>query len=133
MTQTARRALLNYGFPGNIRELQNLMERGVIASEEDEPIDLPHLFRNEFIPEEIIYSVNHQGTLSHADSKKEATESLLEHITQFFGGKDHLDIEELEQNLLQEAVDNAQGNLSEAARRVGLSRPQLAYRLKKNK
>ncbi|WP_417559499.1 sigma 54-interacting transcriptional regulator [Marinomonas sp.] len=133
MTQTARRALLNYGFPGNIRELQNLMERGVIASEEGEPIDLPHLFRNEFIPEEIIYSVNHQGTLSHADSKKEATKSLLEHITQFVGGKDHLDIEELEQSLLREAVDNAQGNLSEAARRVGLSRPQLAYRLKKNK
>ncbi|RBP81216.1 sigma-54-dependent Fis family transcriptional regulator [Marinomonas rhizomae] len=133
MTQTARRALLNYGFPGNIRELQNLMERGVIASEEGEPIDLPHLFRNEFIPEEIIYSVNRQGTLSHADIKKEATESLLEHISQFFGGKDHLNIEEFEQSLFQEAVDNAQGNLSEAARQVGLSRAQLAYRLKKNK
>ncbi|UTW00004.1 sigma 54-interacting transcriptional regulator [Marinomonas rhizomae] len=133
MAQSARQALLNYRFPGNIRELQNLMERGVIASEEGEPIDLPHLFRNEFIPEEIIYSVNHQGTLSHADSKKASTESLLEQITQFVGGKDHLDIEKLEQNLLQEAVDNAQGNLSEAARRVGLSRPQLAYRLKKNK
>jgi transcriptional regulator with GAF, ATPase, and Fis domain len=132
MTQTARRALLNYGFPGNIRELQNLMERGVIASEEGEPIDLPHLFRNEFIPEDIIYSVNHQGTLSHADSKKEPTESLLQHITQFIGGQDHLDIEKLEQSLLQEAVDNAQGNLSEAARRLGLTRPQLAYRLKKN-
>ncbi|PYF82336.1 regulatory Fis family protein [Marinomonas alcarazii] len=133
MTQSARQALLNYGFPGNIRELQNLMERGVIASEEGEPIDLPHLFRNEFIPEDIIYSVNHQGTLSHVDDKKASTNSLLEYITQFVGGEDHLDIEKLEQSLLQEAVDNAQGNLSEAARRVGLSRPQLAYRLKKNK
>lgn len=133
MTQTARRALFNYRFPGNIRELQNLMERGVIASEEGEPIDLPHLFRNEFIPEDIIYSVNHQGTLSHADSNKESSGSLLEHITQFIGGQDHLDIEVLEQNLLEEALNNAQGNLSEAARRVGLSRPQLAYRLKKSK
>ena len=133
MTQTARRALLNYRFPGNIRELQNLMERGVIASEEGEPIDLHHLFRNESIPEDIIYSVSHQGTLSHANNSKIASESLLEHISQFVGGDDKLDIEKLEQNLLEEAVNQAHGNLSEAARRVGLSRPQLAYRLKKNK
>ena len=133
MTQTARRALFNYAFPGNIRELQNLMERGVISSEEGEPIDLHHLFRNEFIPDEIIYSVNDQGNLSHSKTKTEPTSSLLEHISQFVGTKDSIDIEMLERNLLQEAVDNAQGNLSEAARRVGLSRPQLAYRLKKSK
>lgn len=133
MTQTARRALFNYAFPGNIRELQNLMERGVISSEEGEPIDLHHLFRNEPIPDEIIYSVNNKGNLSHSQSKIEPTNSLLEHISQFVGGNDSIDIEMLEHNLLQEAVDNAQGNLSEAARRVGLSRPQLAYRLKKSK
>ncbi|WP_418138537.1 helix-turn-helix domain-containing protein [Marinomonas sp. RS-M-Aa-14] len=85
------------------------------------------------IPDEIIYSVNNQGNLSHSKTQTEPTSSLLEHISQFVGGKDSIDIEMLEHNLLKEAVDNAQGNLSEAARRVGLSRPQLAYRLKKNK
>ncbi len=133
MTQTARRALFNYAFPGNIRELQNLMERGVISSEEGEPIDLHHLFRNEFIPDEIIYSVNHQGSLSHTNRKVESTGSLLEQITQFTGEEHSLDITTLEHNLLKEAVEQAKGNLSEAARRLGLTRPQLAYRLKKNK
>lgn len=131
MTHTARRALFNYDFPGNIRELQNIMERGVISAEEGEPIDLPHLFRNESIPEDIIYSVNHQGNLSNTPNDK-TSGSLLEHIAQFTGKSgSNLDLEVLEQSLLQEAVDQAQGNLSEAARRLNLTRPQLAYRLKK--
>ncbi|SBT16403.1 Transcriptional regulatory protein ZraR [Marinomonas gallaica] len=133
MTHTAKRALFNYVFPGNIRELQNLMERGVISSEEGEPVDLPHLFRNESIPEEIIYSVNNQGNLSHSSPKEELNNSLLKHISKLIGEDHFLDLEKLEHNLLKEAVDQAQGNLSEAARRLGLTRPQLAYRLKKTR
>ncbi|HNT39953.1 MAG TPA: helix-turn-helix domain-containing protein, partial [Rubrivivax sp.] len=33
--------------------------------------------------------------------------------------------------LLETAVDKARGNLSSAARLLGLTRPQLAYRLKR--
>src|SRR5690606_38090012 len=36
-------ALLTYRFPGNIRELQNLIERGVIAAGDGEVMDLVHL------------------------------------------------------------------------------------------
>jgi transcriptional regulator with PAS, ATPase and Fis domain len=36
-------ALLTYRFPGNIRELQNLIERGVIAAGDGEVIDMVHL------------------------------------------------------------------------------------------
>ncbi|RBO85948.1 sigma-54-dependent Fis family transcriptional regulator [Marinomonas aquiplantarum] len=129
-TQNARRGLFNYDFPGNIRELQNLIERGVIASEEHELIELHHLFRNEAIPEEVIYSINQQGALSQAQAMQDSHDVLTQ-VSQFVAGETSLDLEALELNLLQQAVDSAQGNLSEAARRVGLSRPQLAYRLKK--
>jgi transcriptional regulator with GAF, ATPase, and Fis domain len=40
-------------------------------------------------------------------------------------------LDELEQALIQHAVRDAGGNLSGAARRLGITRPQLNYRLKK--
>ncbi|MES9975208.1 MAG: helix-turn-helix domain-containing protein, partial [Candidatus Thiodiazotropha sp.] len=40
-------------------------------------------------------------------------------------------LEEMETLLLETAVKKASGNLSQAARILGITRPQLAYRLKK--
>jgi transcriptional regulator with GAF, ATPase, and Fis domain len=45
--------------------------------------------------------------------------------------KKGLSLEELEDGLLQEAVSRSGGNLSAAARTLGLTRPQLSYRLQK--
>lgn len=42
-----------------------------------------------------------------------------------------LSLEEFEQALLQRAVQRADGNLAAAARLLGITRPQLDYRLKK--
>ena len=42
-----------------------------------------------------------------------------------------LDLHTLETKLLHEALGRARGNLAGAARLLGISRPQLAYRLKK--
>jgi DNA-binding protein Fis len=43
----------------------------------------------------------------------------------------NIDIASLEQRLMQTAMQRAKGNLSQAARLLGITRPQLAYRLKK--
>jgi DNA-binding NtrC family response regulator len=40
-------------------------------------------------------------------------------------------LEQLEVMLLETAIDKARGNLSSAARMLGLTRPQFAYRLKR--
>ena len=40
-------------------------------------------------------------------------------------------LEKLESRLLDEAVQRSRGNISSAARMLGLSRPQLAYRMGK--
>ena len=40
-------------------------------------------------------------------------------------------LDQVEAMLLETAVDKANGNLSSAARMLGLTRPQLAYRLKR--
>jgi transcriptional regulator with GAF, ATPase, and Fis domain len=43
----------------------------------------------------------------------------------------HIDLDSLERRLMQLAMQRADGNLSQAARLLGITRPQLAYRLKK--
>ena len=43
-TDKAKRALLTYPWPGNIRELQNMVERGVILAPDGSSIEVSHLF-----------------------------------------------------------------------------------------
>jgi transcriptional regulator with GAF, ATPase, and Fis domain len=38
---------------------------------------------------------------------------------------------DVENRILRRAVEQSQGNLAQAARSLGLTRPQLAYRLKR--
>lgn len=128
LTLRALKTLLRYDFPGNIRELQNLIERGLIASEEGQPIDLVHLFRNERLPEQG-YSIDRHGGLANAAPEPQASEPLLDTLAQRDPG---FSIEGLEARLIQEALAQSAGNLSAASRAVGLSRAQFAYRLKKH-
>ncbi|MGD7314646.1 sigma-54 interaction domain-containing protein, partial [Ralstonia pseudosolanacearum] len=63
----AIKALLNYSFPGNIRELQNLVERGVILAQA-ELVDLPHMFiSGETLDQEVLSlaMAGEVGTLTH--------------------------------------------------------------------
>ena len=45
--------------------------------------------------------------------------------------REHIGIASFELRLMQTAMQRAKGNLSQAARLLGITRPQLAYRLKK--
>ena len=132
-TPRAIRALLNYGFPGNIRELQNLVERGVIAAEDDGAIDVSHMFRREQLSDELLYSIGEHGGLRSGGETGVA--SLIEHIATGLGQRGDaaghtLSLEDVERRLLKEAVERASGNLAAAARSLGLTRAQLAYRLR---
>ncbi|MCF5707128.1 AAA domain-containing protein [Pseudomonas syringae] len=129
LTMRALKTLLRYDFPGNVRELQNLIERGLIASEDGQPIDLMHIFRNEPLPEES-YSLNHQGALSlGSQAEQTPVPTLLDTLSQAEG----FSIDDLEQRLINEAIGKSQGNLAAASRLLGLSRAQFAYRLKKHR
>lgn len=134
-TLRAMRALLNYDFPGNIRELQNLVERGVIAASEDGAIDLVHMFSNEDLTQGLLYSVSADGALINTEQAAATAlnpdSPLLTQLTQMLAGSGQpFSINTVEARLLQDAVEQAGGNLSAAARTLGLSRAQLAYRLK---
>jgi len=141
-TPRAVRVLLNYGYPGNIRELQNLVERGVIAAEDGGLIDLPHIFRSERIGLDTLYSVGERGELSAGDEgdlptngpmpTKEAFSFLQFLLSEKDSKGQALSLEGLELRVVEEAVAHTGGNLAAAARLLGLSRAQLAYRLQKD-
>jgi len=126
LTMRALKVLLRYDFAGNVRELQNLIERGLIASDEGQPIDLVHLFRNEPMPADP-YGLDDHGSLSN--SAPPPCLALFDTLGQLEPG---FSIEGLESRLLNEALQRNAGNLAGAARLVGLSRAQFAYRLKKH-
>jgi two-component system, NtrC family, response regulator HydG len=128
-TTRAVRAMLHYAFPGNIRELQNLIERGVISAEDGAPIDVAHMFRREQLSEETLLAIGAQGTLS---AKPQAGQGqLLDVLRQQLGESQALSLPALEHQLLQETVAAANGNLAAAARQLGITRAQLAYRLER--
>lgn len=131
LTPRARRMLLNYAFPGNIRELRNMVERGVIAVDDGEPIDLAHLFRHEPMPAAELYSVD--GGLLRAERADvpQALSGLTAGATTKPRAETPVSIDAIEAQLLADALSRAGGNVSAAARLVGLTRAQFAYRVTK--
>lgn len=129
-TARAVRTLLQYDFPGNIRELQNLVERGVIMANPGEPIDVHHIFRSGEITAIESLGVSERGQLSEtvtddSDVVTRPVKLKRDHPKSEFTGRDP------ESQKYRKALVAARYNLAEAARALGLSRAQLAYRLKK--
>lgn len=118
----AKLALLAYQWPGNIRELQNVVERGVMLAPNGTHIEINHLFpsyKNDG-PLEFGLNVNGRLSASQRESGKDFCEAIL---------SGRITLEQANTLLAEAAVEKANGNLSAAARMLGLSRPQLAYRL----
>ncbi len=123
-TDKAKRALLSYAWPGNIRELQNMVERGVILAPNGSYIEVNHLFS----PRADVHS-QELGLGRHGNLDRQPSDVCEKVCETVLGGEMTLD--RLEGMLIEAAVDKAHGNLSAAARMLGLTRPQLAYRLKR--
>ena len=119
--------LSNYEWPGNIRELENVVERAVILADINGVISMECMFPESALRPSGAKVLDPSGRLQNqifpegidADG---LVESLLS--TGF-------DLEKFEETMLTSALQKPQGNISKAARLVGLSRPAFDYRLKK--
>ncbi|WP_254898598.1 sigma-54-dependent Fis family transcriptional regulator [Paraburkholderia atlantica] len=140
-TGRALDALLNYGWPGNIREMENLVERGVILAPDGGAIDIGHLFTSGETIDAQMFGLGTNGSLTPSgsllDQQAGATgevERVVRKVNDLLMGAsgdiDPTSLDDIETALLKSAVQRAQGNLSAAARTLGITRPQLVYRLK---
>ncbi|SMC50383.1 sigma-54-dependent Fis family transcriptional regulator [Rhizobium sp. RU36D] len=127
LTRRAMDALLAYDFPGNIRELQNLIERGVIFANAGGFIDLQHLFTaNEPFPA-LHSSLTRDGRVSLSSRPLAASPQAG---SDFLSSTTELRSAEIE--LYRQALAASRGNIAAAARSLGLTRAKLEYRLRKH-
>ena len=101
--------LMRYNYPGNVRELENAVERAVLLtrSEYIEPKDLPDSILNSIS--------NFSGDF----------------ITLPVNGKMPEMVEQLERQMLLSALEKFNGNQSRAANKLGISEKSVRDRMKK--
>ena len=108
-TPDAESNLRNYNWPGNVRELRNAIERAMIFVEEN-IIDAPDI---------------QLGNLRRNTVSADPLASIQL-------PPDGVSFEAVERKLLQDALDKSNGNQSQAARLLHLTRDAFRYRLEKH-
>ena len=126
VSDKAMQALVQYKWPGNIRELENMIERGVILTDNGSSIELCNLFPSLMEPTHPLNVISQDGKLSASTSQLIAGQDQARALIQKGVG-----LEDIERQMIQEAMAQSKNNITHAAKLLGISRPALAYRLKK--
>jgi len=106
--------LQRYDFPGNIRELRNLIERALILSS-----------GSELVPADFLLGPSTSSASGSSSSSAEWISGLPESVS-----LRNL-LEDVEKSLISRALQSSGGVQAEAARRLQLSRSDLSYKLGK--
>jgi len=109
ITKEALNILTKYDFPGNIRELENIIQRAVVLTRNNyiSVEDLPNIIKNN----------------SFNKSKKDLLDLQL--------GDLYLKVEELEKTLIEKALNKANHNQVKAAELLNISERTLRYKISK--
>lgn len=110
ISEAAEKFLVEYDWPGNVRELRNVIERAIILENEE-------IMRLEHLPRELV-------------SKSGGSESGP---LEFNLPPEGIDIEDVERELIRQALDMSEGNQSKAAKKLNLGIDAFRYRMKKFK
>ena len=119
--------LCGYEWPGNIRELENVVERSVILADINGVISMESMFPESALRPSEAKVLDPSGRLQNQIFPEGVdADGLVESLL-----SSGFELEKFEDTMLTSALQKTQGNISKAARLVGLSRPAFAYRLKK--
>ncbi len=109
LAKETQKAFLEYHWPGNVRELKNVIERAMILESEDHVLP-------EHLPLEMTTKDSYAHLASDVDIKIPTS---------------GLDIEEVEKELIRQALDMTNGNQTRASKLLNLTRDTLRYRMQK--
>jgi two-component system, NtrC family, response regulator AtoC len=124
ITDQTRSLILNHNWPGNVRELRNTIERGMILEEEPflRPVYLP-------------FSVGESGgrTLFERTSPADGGRTLPNGraLPRLYIPEGGTSLEEVEHTMVELAMNQCNGNQTNAAKLLDISRDALRYKLKK--
>lgn len=109
MSNSARQKLLNYDYPGNVRELENIIMSAISMMEEEHVLLDKHLIvnRRKSLPQQDIYELKE-------------------------GGLDEY-LEGIEKSMIENALVAHGGNISKAAESLKIKRQTLQHKIKKYK
>ena len=124
LTSETRSLILSHNWPGNVRELKNTIERGMILEEES-------YLRSIYLP----FSVGESNgrTVFEQTSPPDAGRRLPNgrSLPRLYIPEGGTSLEEVEHSMVELAMTQANGNQSNAARLLDISRDALRYKLKK--
>jgi len=124
ITDDTRNLILSHNWPGNVRELRNTIERGMILEEE-------MFLRPVYLP----FSVGESGgrTLFERTSPADGGRTLPNGRTlpRLYIPEGGTSLEEVEHSMVELAMGQANGNQTNAAKLLDISRDALRYKLKK--
>ncbi len=112
ITPAALKVLLGFHWPGNVRELENVIQRAIALSS-GPVLDVPDI------------------RLDLALATRRPAPGVESAVTSGFFPPNGMTLEQYEEEIIREALRRANGNKSQAARLLGLSRNALRYRLSK--
>jgi two-component system, NtrC family, response regulator AtoC len=124
ITDETRSLILSHNWPGNVRELKNTIERGMILEEES-------WLRSIYLP----FSVGESGgrTLFEQTSPPDSGRKLPNGrcLPRLYIPEGGTSLEEVEHSMVELAMTQANGNQTNAAKLLDISRDALRYKLKK--
>lgn len=116
----AYHALISYSFPGNVRQLQNAMERAAIFSAAGSEVKLEHL------PEEIRHQTNLFQIPATSQTKSFIPASIPDEGINFSDV-----VSQVERELLLQTLDKTGGNKMQAAKLLNMKRTTLVEKIKR--
>ena len=103
LTPQTMQRIEQYDFPGNVRELENIIEKTLVINDEEV-----------LSPEKIMLPINTSSNFEKTPNKNAS-------------------LTDIEYNMIVEALKRSRGSIKDASKRLGISYKTLQYRMKKYK
>lgn len=108
LSESAKEVLLEHDYPGNVRELENIIMAGISMADDEHVLTAEHL------------SIKRSDDSNMGEYHEVLKSSLPEYL------------ENIEKRFIKRALQSNGGNISRAAKELGISRQTLQHKLKRN-